>query len=425
MINAPHILRATQLMQLNRHAAAELELRQALLADPNLAQAHSLLALCFLEREAFDEAQREAEAAVGVEPDNSFAHYVLGRVWYKRKYLDRAADSLDEAIRLAPDDADYHGFRGAIYFERSQWQLALNEAEIGLQFDAENAQCNNLRAMALVKLGRRAEAGATIDSHLAREPEDSYAHANKGWTLLEARQPKEALHHFREALRLDPTNQWARAGIVEGLKARNPIYGLFLRYLLWMAKLPPRAQWGVIIGGYFGSNMLSKWGAANPEWSWVVLPLTLAYLAFVFLTWFAAPIFNLLLLLHPLGKHALNESQAREAKLIGGCLAAAVGCLTASQFIGETKSAVILLLAGLYFLAVCLPLHLLFMCSPGWPKQTMVAITGGMILLSLVSIGSFAIDLVGVGAAAARYMYWAVLGTMLGGQVIAQAEPKR
>ncbi|MDB5311521.1 MAG: tetratricopeptide repeat protein [Gemmataceae bacterium] len=45
-----------------------------------------------------------------------------------------------------------------------------------------------------------------------------------GWALLHARQPAEALTHFREALRLDPTNEWARDGLIEALKARYWVY---------------------------------------------------------------------------------------------------------------------------------------------------------------------------------------------------------
>jgi len=151
----PQLLRAIQLIQIGRYEAAEKELRRALLEDPNFAQAHVLLASCLLERQAFDEAQAEAQSAIGLAPDDPQAHYMLGRVWHVRGYDDRAAQSVDEAIRLAPDDADYHAFRSALYFGASRWSDALASAETGLSFDAEHAQCNNLRAMALVKLGRK------------------------------------------------------------------------------------------------------------------------------------------------------------------------------------------------------------------------------------------------------------------------------
>ena len=49
----------------------------------------------------------------------------------------------------------------------------------------------------------------------------------------------------RETLRLEPGNEWARQGLVTALKARNPIYGLFLQYALFMGRLSPRcsAMW--------------------------------------------------------------------------------------------------------------------------------------------------------------------------------------
>ena len=48
-----------------------------------------------------------------------------------------------------------------------------------------------------------------------------------------------ALEHFREALRLNPSPEWARAGLVEALKARYPS-AASLRYFLWMSTLSRR-----------------------------------------------------------------------------------------------------------------------------------------------------------------------------------------
>ncbi len=59
---------------------------------------------------------------------------------------------------------------------------------------------------------------------------------------------KQALEHFREALRLKPDMEWARNGMVEALKARYFLYRLMLRYYLWMSRFTRRGQWGMIIG---------------------------------------------------------------------------------------------------------------------------------------------------------------------------------
>ena len=54
---------------------------------------------------------------------------------------------------------------------------------------------------------------------LGRNPENAHTNANQGWSLLHGGQPGKALEHFREALRLDPDLEFARAGMVEALKA--------------------------------------------------------------------------------------------------------------------------------------------------------------------------------------------------------------
>jgi tetratricopeptide (TPR) repeat protein len=378
-------LRGAQLMQMGRYEAAEKELRQSILNDPNYPLAHVLLASCLLERRAYSEAQREAETAVGLAPDFAPAHSVLARVWRDRGYEKRAAQSVDEAIRLDPTKADFYALRSAIYFDASRWSDALASAETGLSFDAEHAQCNNLRAMALVKLGRKSEAGATIDASLARDPEDSYTHANKGWTLLEQRRTGDAITHFRESLRLDPTNDYARAGLVEALKARNPIYGLFLRYMLWMMKLPPKWRWGVVIGGLVGYNLLNGTANTHPELAPWIEPITTAYLVLVLFTWLAQPIFNLLLRLHPIGRHALSAEQRSETNWIGGCLLAALTAYGAS-FLGGWL--VLLEETAMNWAMLTLPLHIVFHCRAERSKRIMVGATLALFGLSLAWLGA-------------------------------------
>jgi tetratricopeptide (TPR) repeat protein len=418
----PAATRATMLMQVRRYDEAVAELRRALAAEPNEAELHALLAYCLLELDSLEEATSEAEAAVGLAPHFAFPFYVLARVWQERNHPDRAMTAIDEAIRINPEDADYHAFKAGLHYNASRWRDALSEAETGLHFDAEHVQSNNLRAMALVKLGRKEEAGATIDAALAREPDNSWTHANKGWSLLEARHTGDALQHFRESLRLDPTNNYARAGLVEGLKARNPIYGLFLRYLLWMAKLPPRTQMGVVIGGYIGFRMVRTIAADNPGLAPYLNPLLYAYMVFAWFTWLAQPVFNLLLRLHPLGKHALSADQRRETNWFGLTVATAGICFGLS-FLGGWFLPFDLL--ALYVIVLALPIHLVFQCSPGWPRLTMIAGTG----LLAVTAASAMIALYSLSVRPFRNLndfYWlGIVIAIWGGQALTLATPRR
>ena len=270
MDTSPQLQRALILHQQGRHDMAEKELRQFLAATPENAFALAVLAISLAELRRRDEAEAAAREAIGHEPDLAFAHYALARVLTDRNRLDDASAAIREAVRLEPDDADYHGMNAAIELGKERWQAALDAAETGLQMDPEHVTCNNLRAMALVKLGRQNEAGNTIDNALSREPDNSFSHANKGWTLLEQGRRKEALAHFQESLRLEPGNEWAREGLVEALKAGNPIYAVALKYFLWMQKLSSGARWGIIVAGYFGNRLLGQIASSNPDWApWI------------------------------------------------------------------------------------------------------------------------------------------------------------
>jgi tetratricopeptide (TPR) repeat protein len=379
----PNLERALLLFQQSRHELAEKELRQALAATPDDPYAHALLALCLAERKEFKEATTEAQQAIHLAPDFPFAHYAHAHVLRDRNHYPEARAAIEEAIRLDSTDADYFGLLGAIHFEERHWQDALNAAEQGLQFNAEHIGCTNLRAMAMVKLGRKAEAGATIDAALAKAPENANTHANQGWTLLERGDSKRALEHFREALRLDPSNEWARHGIVEALKARNVIYAVMLKYFLLMSKLSRGAQWGIILGGYFGSQFLVSLSQSNPSVAPWILPLRVLYITFAVLTWIAYPMFNLLLRLNSFGRLALTPAQNVEANWIGGLLFLAMAALAGCIAMGFDSPWIITLA---FFGLLLMPMSGLFRCAEGWPRKTMLAAV--VVLAALGGISS-------------------------------------
>lgn len=382
----PQLQRGLLLYQQNRLDLAEQELRQALASDPHEAFGHSLLALCLARRSALDDATAEAQQAVHLAPEAPFSHYTLASVLHDRRHLKEALASAREAIRLDPSEADYHALEAQIHLDEKRWTEGLAAADRGLQLDAENIACTNLRAIALVKLGRKAEAGATIDDALRRNPDNAVTHANQGWASLEQSEARRALDHFREALRLDPENEWARAGLVEALKARNIIYAAMLRYFLWMARLPPRAQVGVIIGGYFLNRMLGSAAADNPKLAPWILPFQIVYLTFALLTWTAAPLFNLLLRLNSYGRFALTDEQTRASNWFAAVVIPALVSLALCLVFGFGS---IFILSALVFGFLMIPVSGTFKASPGWPRKLLMTATLVLATLGLSALGYF------------------------------------
>ena len=329
--------RAQLLIQTGRFADAEREAGMALAEDPDDAIAHALMAVCLSQTERLTDATEHAKQAVGLAPDVAQMHYILSGIWSARNFLDEAEEEARSAIELDPFDADYHHRLGAILADRKKWKEALHAADQGLSIDAEHVASLNLRAMALRRLGDKREAHTQLTDALANDPDDPWTHANVGWNLLEAGKPKEAMGHFKEALRLDPELDWARQGIVETLKAHNPIYRPILKFFLWVGNLSAGNQWKFILGAYIGF-LISRYVARNvPQLRIVVIPLIVAYLAMVFVTWFARPLSNLALRFHPFGRLALSRDERIATNWVGGSLLFAlisVACWIGSSWTG-------------------------------------------------------------------------------------------
>jgi Tfp pilus assembly protein PilF len=379
----PHLQRGLLLLEQSRYELAEAELRGALAEDPSDAHAHASLAICLASLEKLADATDEARQAIHLAPDFPFAHYALAHVLVDRDRYSEAQPVLAEAIRLEPEEPAYHSLMASIHFSERRWKEALASAEQGLQFDPDHVGCNNFRALALVKLRRPTEAGATIEATLARNPDNSVTHANQGWACLDRGDRKKAFEHFREALRLDPTNDWARAGIVETLKAGNIIYALMLKYFLWMSKLSGRTQWAILLGGFLGNQMLGGLARNNPALAPWVLPLRIAYGVFALLTWTADPLFNLLLRLNKFGRLALSPQQVTATNWVGLCLGLAL-VSTALAFATPHRS--FFIVAALIFGFLVLPVAIVFKCSRGWPRTAMIAYAAALAIIGVTGL---------------------------------------
>lgn len=331
-----HLERARVLLAQSRHADAEREAMQSLAVEPGNPEALALLALSRSHLKKSREAIAAAAEAVGLAPEIPHFHYVHGLVLHHADRYDEAFVAVQEALRLDPSDPDSFSLLAAIELTRRRWQPALEAAERALALNAEHVEAANFRAMALVRLGRKAEAMATVDFALEREPDNATSHANQGWNCLHRNEPRQAQEHFREALRLDPELDYAREGMMEALKARNLVYRGMLAYFLWIGRQSQGLQWALIAGVFLLSGKFDDLIAYHPLF-WV--PVILFYV-FIYLSWTAVPMFNLLLRMNRFGRYLLTPDQRTGSNWFGGVLLAAAACFV-SVFFGGKSAAVI------------------------------------------------------------------------------------
>jgi len=312
--------RAQLLLQQSRPADAERETLLALAENPDSARGHAYLALSRLDLQKPIEALAAAQRAVALSPDDPFSHHILAVVLNRLDREKEARVAIEEAIRLDPHNESHFAVLASVHLALRDWTAALAAAEQGLAINPEDVQCANLRSMALVRLGRKEEAMQTVDYALERAPESAWSHANQGWNCLHRNDPKKAQDHFREALRLEPDFEYARQGMLEALKARNPVYRGMLVYFLWMGRLSVKLQWVFVIGTMFGVRAVRTAAEQNPQLGLLLWPVVILFYAFIYLSWVAGPMFNLLLRFDRFGRMVLSRDERQATNWFGACV---------------------------------------------------------------------------------------------------------
>lgn len=389
--------RAHLLIEQNRPKEALEQLSQHVANEPDDFEGYMVQAICFMQLKELKKAADALRTSLSLEPDHPYLHFLMASVLMESNRFKEADEEIKLAIEINPEEADFYHMRSLLYFQKSDWQNALDQVEIGLSLEPENVDCINQKARCLQQLGRKDEAKISLQAAMNKNPDDSWTHANKGWQELQAGNRKKSLEHFRESLRLEPGNEWARQGLVEALKSGNIFYRLFLGYIFWMQKLPPRTQWGLIIGAYFLYRFLIGVAANNPELKIVIYPLLFLYVGFALSSWIADPLFNLVLRLSPKNRHVLSNQEKTQANIFALFILAGVSFFIAGFYAPDEKIPITKLAfnySGICMFLALLPIAATFKCQPGWPKLAMGAYTAAMIALALyLFIGCFLFDL--------------------------------
>ncbi|MDR0353434.1 MAG: tetratricopeptide repeat protein, partial [Opitutaceae bacterium] len=205
----------------------------ALADDPADSESMAMLALSLGSQGRRNEAVAKIQEAISMAPDVAHHHYRAAVIWSWDDQETKAIESMREAVRLDPNDPDYFSFLSDLKGDTGCWEEALALAESGLAINATHAESLNARARALENLNKIPLAKTTSDQALRAEPEDARSHATRGWLELKCGNHKGAREHFAEALRLSPSYEYARLGLLEVLKARNPAYRWARGYLSW------------------------------------------------------------------------------------------------------------------------------------------------------------------------------------------------
>lgn len=309
--------RAELLIGQRRYDMAEEQLNKLLAESPNHSLAVAYKALIKLHTKEPKQALGLAQTALGMDPESDFALYIIAGAYMEMYELKKADEAIQRAIAIQPYIADYHGLHANIKLDKRDYREAAQIAKKGLEINPESMICRNMLSTAQLKMGDKAASFETIEKALQKDPENAMTHANYGWGQLEKGSHKKALEHFKEALSRDPEDGYARAGMLEALKAKFFLYRIFLKYYFWMANLKPGVQWVVILGYVFLQRVISAMSRSSPKLAAILMPISFLLLFFVVLTWIIHPVFNFFMSLNRYARYLLTDEAKNSAIVVG------------------------------------------------------------------------------------------------------------
>ncbi|WP_132055976.1 tetratricopeptide repeat protein [Pseudocnuella soli] len=351
--------RAGLLLAQGRAKDAEVAAREVLAQEPYNDAALALLGRCAFELGHIPDGMGFIREALAIRPEASFYYYLLAYGHYQQEQYAPALEHLETAVGLQPYVAEYYGMQAFVLLAQRQWEAALEKANEGLALEADNLTSLNARSRALNKLRRTDDAMETMQDALAVDPHSELTHLTVAWNYLEKGRHRDAQHHFRETLRLNPNNDGARSGLKEALKSNVAPYRWLLQYSFWLHNKGKKWQTAAPIILYVLFRVVSgALGASESTKGLVWIPVSV-YLLLVVTSWTIGPICNFVLLFHPLGKHAVTLSERWSAISVVSALVAGLALLGVAQVPSVAAAVpenVSLELAGILLLTIAFPL---------------------------------------------------------------------
>ncbi len=300
-----------ELISAEKFDAARQRLDQLAAELPDEPHVYVLRSVMGLRQNQYAQGEKFARIALELDAESTVARSLLASSLNAQRRYKEALLIIEEAIALDPTAATEYAIKAQALVQLDRFTEAEQTARAGLSFDPDHEDCRNVLALALNLQGRRDQASVAVNDLLELNPVNPYAHVNAGYVALHQGRIAQAKEHFVEALRIEPRNANAQAGLAETIKATNPFYRWLLAWGVWMHDIGSKYRWGLIIGLLLVVNLVP-----------VLVPV---YLALLLWNWLTAPISTAYLLLHKVGRYLVPADDRPYAVGILVCLVAAIG----------------------------------------------------------------------------------------------------
>jgi tetratricopeptide (TPR) repeat protein len=226
-----------QALQGNLEAAIH-NLDRAEQMEPNNARVLWFRGLVHHQADQNDKALADAERALQLSPGLEPAVRLRAALLAGSGKLDMAIEQLNELLKTAPDDVESRLQLGVLYHVNKRPRKAIEIFSEVLKVNPENTAALQLRADALLSVGKHAEAIADYEKFLQQNADDSNAMNNLAWVL--ATSPVDELRNGKRAIELATKacelTEYKQANILSTLGAAYAETGDFETAKKWSGK---------------------------------------------------------------------------------------------------------------------------------------------------------------------------------------------
>lgn len=205
-------LQLASALRLARQTARAAEILQPL---TDRAAASYELGLIRLDEGNLDQGIAAIERAIAADPDMAEAHNLLAGILLTRGDSARAEASVREAIRIWPEYADAHKNLGALLSARGDLSQACFHLETALRLQPSLTAARYHYALALARMSRFDVAEKQVTQVLHEDPKHAEAHQVLAALLAGKGQYQAAIAEYRSALALRPDFGRALIGLAQ------------------------------------------------------------------------------------------------------------------------------------------------------------------------------------------------------------------
>lgn len=214
----------------------------------------------------------------------------MGSVLLARREFVAAERHLLFAVELEPMDDSPHAQLARLYLAWGKEATAMEHAKQACELSPDTA--GNWALVGLIEFSRGDRSAARLHGVQALEldPEHVDALVLVGHCDLSAGEAESAREHAVWALQSDPTDRGALT-LLGAIKARrSPALGLWWRFQNFISAGSSRRSLLLLVGMYLTYRVVTI-ALADNGLQHLVMPLSIAWLAFCVYTWFAPSLF--------------------------------------------------------------------------------------------------------------------------------------